>query len=262
MFDIEGVKAETKKKIPSINDILDRAWAKLKPNCKDVERRFGYWLLMLDREANEIFHRFEFEALKHFSIRWLEAQEETLRKRLKKILEKDFNSFLDEASKIFAQFGIAVQSLEKDLGNMRKARGGRNFELTVARLLDFIGISNEIPSRRADREKLRRIDIVVPNIEMAIHTPDKCFFITCKRTLRERWKQEIPQVQVGQRVYLISLDSSISAGKALEMKKLGLITFLPTETVDDLINNTRDLTVKKELSDVLRDLDSLPHFLR
>ncbi|MGQ9819791.1 MAG: hypothetical protein ACUVQ1_07705 [Candidatus Kapaibacteriales bacterium] len=43
------------------------------------------------------------------------------------------------------EFGILVQNLEKDLGNMRKARGGKTFEKALLSLLKFINIKAEIP---------------------------------------------------------------------------------------------------------------------
>lgn len=62
---------------------------------------------------------------------------------------------------------------------------------------------------------------------MALKTPDKAIFLTCKRTLRERWKQEIPQARLNQRIYLITIDENISESKAKEINQKGLIAFIP-----------------------------------
>ncbi len=40
---------------------------------------------------------------------------------------------------------MIVQELEKDLGNMRKARGGKTFEKAIQVLLEKIGIHSERP---------------------------------------------------------------------------------------------------------------------
>ncbi len=70
---------------------------------------------------------------------------------------------------------------------MRKTRGGKIFEKVILKILNLIDIKFEIPKGKK-REELRRIDLVVPSIEVGIKTPDKAIFLTCKRTLRERWK--------------------------------------------------------------------------
>jgi len=115
--------------------------------------------------------------------------------------------------------------LEKDLGNMRKARGGRTFEKLVLKLLQALGIEGETPQGEA-REKLGRIDIVIPSVNVALETPDRAFFLACKRTLRERWKQEVPIAQPNQRVYLITIDEELPERKAKEIKEKGLIAFV------------------------------------
>ncbi len=94
--------------------------------------------------------------------------------------------------------------------------------------MNFIGIKGETPQGKT-REKLRRIDIVVPSIEVALTTPDRAIFLTCKRTLRERWKQEVPQARLNQRIYLITIDNELSESKAYEINEKGLIAFIPDE---------------------------------
>lgn len=59
------------------------------------------------------------------------------------------------------------------------------FQNAVMRLLELIGVPAQTPRGQAAR-RLGRIDIVVPSTEVALTTPDKAIFLTCKRTLRER----------------------------------------------------------------------------
>lgn len=65
---------------------------------------------------------------------------------------------------MFVEFAELVKDFEKDLGNMRKARGGKTFEKTLLKLLRFINIPCEIPSGK-ERETLRRIDLVIPYVK-------------------------------------------------------------------------------------------------
>jgi len=63
---------------------------------------------------------------------WLEQRREQLQQdweRLSALLrERGWDAFKQEVTPVFMDFAQLVQSLEKDLGNMRKARGGMTFE--------------------------------------------------------------------------------------------------------------------------------------
>jgi hypothetical protein len=80
---------------------------------------------------------------------------------------------------------------------------------------------------------LRRIDIVIPSMEVALTTPDKAIFLTCKRTLRERWKQEVPQARLNQRIYLLTIDEELSENKAKEINEKGFIAFIRDELLEE-----------------------------
>lgn len=137
---------------------------------------------------------------------------------------------------------------------MRKARGGKTFEKVILKLLKFIDIKGDIPSGIA-KEKLRRIDIVVPSINVALRTPDRAIFLTCKRTLRERWKQEVPQARLNQRIYLLTIDDDLSESKAEEINEKGLIAF-----VQDKLKQKEHLKDKawiRRLSDLPNELKNL-----
>ena len=218
-----------KSEIPLLDYILDETWNQLKLQKSFVKSNFGEVLVTFDRKATEIFKDYERRALEKLAKSWLNIQKEEVREKLGKILaQKGWKKFIEKASQIFVEFGVLVQNLEKDLGNMRKARGGKTFEKVVLRLLKFIGVRAEIPMGKA-REELRRIDIVIPSIETATKTPDRAIFLTCKRTLRERWKQEVPQARLNQRIYLLTMDESLSESKAKEINQKGLIAFVKDE---------------------------------
>jgi len=135
---------------------------------------------------------------------------------------------------------------------MRKARGGGTFEKLVKKMLIAMGIPVERPKGKSSRG-LRRIDLVIPSVKVALDTPDRAIFLTLKRTLRERWKQEIPQVGVNQRVYLLTIDEDLSESKAREIHEKGLIAFVRDE-----------IKQRGELRGMswIRSLSSLPEELR
>ncbi len=217
-----------------------------------IKRNFGKILVLVDENATKIYREYERKALFELAKAWIKRQKIEIRERLEKIiLQNGWDKFIDEACKIFSEFGYLVQSMEKDLGNMRKARGGKNFEKALLKLLIFIDISGEIPSG-SSKERLKRIDIVIPNIGVALRTPDKAFFLTCKRTLRERWKQEIPQARLNQRIYLITIDDKLSKGKAEEINEKGLIAFIRDELAEK--EDFKSMPWIRKLSDLPKEI--------
>jgi len=219
----EDIIKEAKKQIPGVDRIIEETWEELGLNEEMIKNAFGLVLLEFDRLATEKFRYYETKALKKLAELWLESQGPNLKENLKAVLESQ--DFINKLASMFVEFAYMVQRLEKDLGNMRKARGGKTFEKVICGLLNFIGISCEIPTGEY-RERLKRIDIVIPNSVEALENPDKAVFITCKRTLRERWRQEVPAVGPNQRVYLLTLDEELSQEKAKEIRDLGLIVYV------------------------------------
>ena len=226
---IEAAKGE----IPSVDCIIDETWDYLGLSKHFVRNNFGEVLVMFDEKATEIFKNYERRASKRLAESWISLQKKEIKERLEEIIAQDgWDKFVEKASEIFVEFGILVQNFEKVLGNMRKARGGKTFEKVILKLLNFIDIKCEIPKGEA-KERLRRVDIVIPSVEIAMRTPDRAIFLTCKRTLRERWKQEVPQARLNQRIYLITIDEELSKGKADEINQKGLIAFVRDELLEN-----------------------------
>jgi hypothetical protein len=215
-----------KKEIPSVDDIIEITLNNLQLEKEFVYKQFGTALNLIDEKGTDVYLNYEKKALYKLAEQWVELQKEDIKKELKDILmKKDWEEFVKSVSKVFTEFGILVQKFEKDLGNMRKARGGITFQKAVLRLLNFIDIQGEMPYGNVG-ERLGRIDIVLPSSKIALENPSKAIFITCKRTLRERWKQETPLIKYNKKVFLITLDQNISEKKAKEIKSLGFIAFV------------------------------------
>lgn len=213
-----------KNLIPPVDEIIDETWSNLSLSKSYVKSKFCGALVRFDAEATSVFKKYEREAIKSLALSWIENQKDELKSELRNIIDRE--DFSERLSQRFVDFALLVQDFEKILGNMRKARGGKTFEKVLVKLLNYIGIKCETPVGRI-REKLKRVDIVIPSSEVALRTPDKAIFLTCKRTLRERWKQEVPQARLNQRIYLITIDDDISESKAEEINQKGLIPFIP-----------------------------------
>lgn len=242
--------------IPTVECILEQALRTLQLDANFVNSQLGRALRLVDEQATEIYLANERKALEFAAQNWLEQNRDHLAQELSELLsllrEQGWDAFKQRVMPIFVDFAELVQKLEKHLGNMRKARGGQTFELAVVSLLGMIGINCEKP-RGSSQQELKRIDLVVPDVQTALVEPTRTVFLTLKRTLRERWKQEVPAAQ-GRRCWLLTLDTNLSADKADEIKQLGL------EAVYCLSDVASKL--QREGKTWVRSLDNLPDDLR
>ncbi len=230
----EGLIDRAKATIPSVDSILQSATARLSYSADDIRQGFGEALVKIDEAATEIYKEHERNALVTLAKGWLEAHKEEIKAELIELAgEGDWDAFIDRASALFVEFSALVQRLEKDLGNKRKARGGATFQKAILALLNHIGISAENPKGKGAKQ-LRMVDIVVPSVQVALETPDRAFFLSCKRTLRERWKQSVPEGGAQRRIYLVTIDDELSESKAEEIGELGFIAFVRDAIAEEL----------------------------
>ncbi len=252
-IDTELIK-RAKQTIPVLQSILELTWEKLKFGKQIINKNFSKCLVDFDSEATILFKRYERKAILNLAYFWIEEQEDEMRQKFRKMLMVSRGrKFVEQASRLFTDFAILVQAMEKDLGNMRKARGGRTFELTISKLLLEIGIRNELPTGKS-KEVLKRIDVIVPGIEKAMKLPEQAAFLTCKRTLRERWKSEVPQARLNQRFYLITIDDNLSQSKAKEINEKGLIAFVRNDIYSEKF---KGMSWIRKLSDLPKTLRTL-----
>jgi hypothetical protein len=251
----DAVVEKAKEHIPSVEKILDEALCTLSLDRDFIFHCFGEALQRIDEQATEIYLKHERQAMEFIAQEWLEQRREQLQQdweRLSSLLrENGWDAFKQEVMPVFIDFAQLVQRLEKDLGNMRKARGGLTFERAVEKLLSTIAIPCERPRGR-EAQKLERIDLVSPDVKTALNEPERAIFLTLKRTLRERWKQEVPAAQ-GRRCWLLTLDPDITETKADEIHEKGLEAFVPEEVA---------VRVRQKGKIWVRSLDELPKSLR
>jgi hypothetical protein len=252
----DGVVEKAKEHIPSVEKILDEALRTLSLDRDFIFHCFGEALQRIDEQATEIYLKHERRVMEFIAQEWLEQRREQLQQdweRLSALLrERGWDAFKQEVMPVFMDFAQLVQRLEKDLGNTRKARGGLTFERAVEKLLSTIAIPCERPRGREAQKKLERIDLVSPDVRIALNEPERAIFLTLKRTLRERWKQEVPAAQ-GRRCWLLTLDPDISETKADEIHEKGLEAFVPEEVA---------IQLRQKGKIWVRSLDELPKSLQ
>lgn len=119
-----------------------------------------------------------------------------------------------------------VQEFERRLGQKRKARGGASLETVTDFIFDYYGFNSTSEPNHFDQD-----------IEV-----DKWFRcrdgwivgISCKRTLRERWKQlsqadrgTLSHFKIRELWHLITFDNDLSDDKIVRLGEQGQIFYLP-----------------------------------
>jgi 5'-deoxynucleotidase YfbR-like HD superfamily hydrolase len=139
---MKSIIEQVKREIPSVDEIIDLTWEKLKFTKDFVRKNFGKAILKFDEEATKEFRKYEQEAIKKLAELYIGSNQSEIREKLKDLIEKKEEEFISKLAEIFYEFSFWVQQLEKGLGNMRKARGGKTFEKVIAKLLNFIKVWN------------------------------------------------------------------------------------------------------------------------
>lgn len=179
------------------------------------------------------------------------------RKATKPIIQSFIKKYGNELNTISTQEVLEIYTplamrFEMRTSQMRKSRAGSTFEMITQYLLQRSGINCEITSKDI-RKKLHRMDIVVPNATVALKSSDKAAFLSLKHTLRERWKQALPDKNRNWIMYLITLDDDIADDKAREMAEHNMIVYVKDEV------KAQPYLVKK---DWIRRLSDLPGELK
>jgi AcrR family transcriptional regulator len=249
----EKIIYAAKAKMPNLQKILTLAIDSVQNETSDmlkpeyIKQHFSECVIALERKAFNIYLKNEEDLFLSIIEEWVSQNEELIEKINRKSLSP--TDFTKEVCKYFYPI---VQRMEFDSSQTRKARGGKTFEHIVEYLLRRIDVPCQKPSREA-RKILKRVDLVVPDQETAIKRPDNAFFLSCKRTLRERWKQAIPERKPSWRVFLLAIDENLPEDKATEIDVLGMIVYVRDELKD------KSYLQKKEW---VRRLSELPKDIR
>ena len=231
----EKIGSSAQNLIPSTDDILKEAIQKLgilKKGFKDIANNFDEYVKEIEKTAYNIYSEYE-------------------QKAFDELAQKKKEGILNEK-----EFIQCVRELEFKASQMRKSRGGYSLERIFKTLLTLQGIPCERPFKET-KKILERVDLVCPDAKTAKNTPDKDIFLAVKRTLRERWKQVVPEQIKGARLYLVTINDSLPESKANEIKKAGMVVY-----VKDKIKERKELKDKpwvRKLSDLPKDIkDGIP----
>jgi hypothetical protein len=171
---------------------------------------------------------------------------------LRLYLERDHSLSASESDIVLSGF---VQEFERRLGQKRKSRAGGSLEDVTAFILSYFGIKS------APGPEHFQADIEVDNW---IKTHDGWLIgISCKRTLRERWKQvssaekeTLNKFKIKNIFHVITYDEDLSDDKLTLLGGLRQIFYLP--------DNSRKLKYAKDhiglheyvrpMSDFIKDL--------
>lgn len=122
------------------------------------------------------------------------------------------------------RFGV-LDRFFLSLTQSRRPRAGQTFEQIVSRLFDALSY----PYTPQPELGESRPDYVLPSIEHYQSYAADCIIFTCKRTLRERWRQVVTEGATGQSFYLATIDEKLSAAELSRMKERKVVVVVPAE---------------------------------
>lgn len=238
---------EATKSIPELDIILKQAIKSIKLDYASADyiiENFERLIREVEATAFGIYREYEKRAFEKLRDLWINQKRQWIAEILHEKGEEGVKDILSD-------FIDDVRELEFRAGQMRKARGGKTFEHVIKNLLNLASVPCESPHKET-RNILKRIDLVSPDAETARSTPDKSIFIATKRTLRERWKQVVPEHMKGARLYLVTIDDNITEGKAKEIKETGMIVYIKNGLKAK--PHLRNKTWVRKLSDLPKDI--------
>ena len=123
---------------------------------------------------------------------------------------------LQESFFVFDRFFLS-------LTQSRRQRAGASFEEVVQTLFRALGY----PYTPQPEFSGSRPDFVLPSLSHYDAFAADCMIFTCKRTLRERWRQVVTEGLTGQAFYLATIDEGISRPELAKMKDRSVIVVVP-----------------------------------
>ena len=109
------------------------------------------------------------------------------------------------------------------LTQSRRTRAGTTFEAVVSTLFRALNYPHTAQPEIAGS----RPDYVLPSIKHYHDFATDCLIFTCKRTLRERWRQVVTEGMTGQAFFLATIDQGLSATELQRMKNRNVIVVVP-----------------------------------
>ncbi|MDI9609735.1 MAG: type II restriction endonuclease [Archaeoglobales archaeon] len=227
-----------KLEIPEVGEIIEEAVKNILKNHNRETLRDLHKIKSLSEMINEI----ESEAEGLYKKYEREAIREYIKRR--ELSDKNIFEVIDR---------MLENSIFTSIPNTRRSRAGSTSQLILVRVLNEIGIPCEI-----SRIKFKgyRPDIIVPSNKVFKLDPNKCFVIAVKRTLRERWAEDIDIFKFRNSGFvLIKPDPDFTLAKARDMFERGMKrVYIPEELYEPYRSDLEKFGIFKNISELPKDL--------
>jgi hypothetical protein len=177
----------------------------------EIRRNFNKLLLDVWRETLVVLERHEESAYSTGIPKALiEKYSEDIEKA-KSVAQK--NGFEKGLVSLLGRWYPRLREIFLSIGQSRKARGGRDFELQFGKLLELAGI----PYQKVNRAT--RVDFMIPSDQAFQKNRTTAVIASAKRTLRERWREVVEELKAMQspNIFLVTADENISLGQVKDI---------------------------------------------
>ena len=130
-----------------------------------------------------------------------------------------------DVSQIFSNSFFGLDRFFLSLTQSRRTRAGAAFETVVTTLFEALGYPYTFQPDLSGSKP----DFVLPSLSHYNAYATDCLIFTCKRTLRERWRQVVTEGLTGQSFYLATIDDGLTASELGRMKARNVIVVVPTK---------------------------------
>ena len=177
-------KANMPSKAEVSEQAIDRVFSS-EPRLTDIKANFSHLVQEVERVAYEIY---------------LESESRVYSELLDEFVGDGSNRIINEDK------FIVLNQFFTSLSNSRKSRAGDTFELNIKNMLERLNYPFVHQAKLGDD----RPDYIMPTQSHYEALPADCIIFTCKRTLKERWKQIVSEGSTGTTFFLATIDEKIS----------------------------------------------------
>ncbi len=226
----------SKLEIPKVEAIINEA-------IEEVLKRYNQSSikdLLKVKSFSDVINEIEGEAERLYKIYEKKAVKKYLKN--KKLADKNILEVMDR---------IIDNSLITSIANIRRSRAGSTSQQILIKILKEFEIPCQISKLSF---KGYRPDITIPSDEIISKNPNKGFAIAVKRTLRERWAEDIDIFKFPNSAFvLIKPDPDFTPVKAEDMIKRGMKKVYIPDTIYEKYKNEL-----KAFKDIFKRLSDLP----
>lgn len=155
---------------------------------------------------------------------------ESERKACGEVISSYVDSKVDESIGIDAHTALSNSFFVLDrfclsLTQSRRTRAGSAFETVVTTLFEALSYPHSVQPELSGSKP----DFVLPSLAHYTSFATDCLIFTCKRTLRERWRQVVTEGLTGQAFYLATIDEGLSSTELERMKNRNVLVVVPAK---------------------------------